>query len=88
MCDRTHWVIPREMIQVDETQILGKGKYGNVYLGNWLGTPVAIKHFEEYLPLEIKSIIQREFSTMTRIHHPHVCQLLGYTEEPFQIVME
>ena len=88
MCDRTHWVIPREMIQVDETHILGKGKYGNVYLGNWLGTPVAIKHFEEYLPLEIKSIIQREFSTMTRIHHPHVCQLLGYTEEPFQIVME
>jgi len=73
---------------VDETRILGKGKYGNVYLGNWLGTPVAIKHFESHLPLEIKNMIQREFSTMTRIHHPHVCQLLGYTEEPFQIVME
>jgi serine/threonine protein kinase len=88
MCDKTHWVIPPEMIQVDETRVLGKGKYGNVYLGNWLGTPVAIKHFEEHLPLEIKKMIQREFSTMTRIHHPHVCQLLGYTEEPFQIVME
>jgi hypothetical protein len=45
MCDKTHWVIPPEMIQVDETRVLGKGKYGNVYLGNWLGTPCSNKTF-------------------------------------------
>lgn len=82
-----HWVIAPSSIQVSE-KLLGRGKFGCVYLGNWLGTPVAVKHLEEDIHDEVKELVEKEFSTMTRIHHPNVCQLLGFTKEPFMIVME
>ena len=84
-----HWVIPNENIEVHKMdECLGNGAYGSVFLGDWLGTPVAVKCFDSSFPDEMKKCVRREFDTMTRIHHPNVCQLLGYTEEPFQIVME
>jgi serine/threonine protein kinase len=84
---RNHWVISPSSLQVSDT-LLGKGKFGCVYLGDWLGTPVAVKHLEEDIKEEVKELVEKEFSTMTRIHHPNVCQLLGFTKEPFRIVME
>jgi len=84
---RNHWVIAPSSIQVSD-KLLGRGKFGCVYLGNWLGTPVAVKHLEEDIQDEVKELVEKEFSTMTRIHHPNVCQLLGFTKEPFMIVME
>jgi len=84
---RNHWVIAPSSLTVTDT-LLGRGKFGCVYLGNWLGTPVAVKHLEEDIHEDIKELVEREFSTMTRIHHPNVCQLLGFTKEPFRIVME
>ena len=84
-----HWSIPIDNIQVNKVSgCLGQGAYGSVFLGDWLGTPVAVKCFDSSFPDEIKRNVRMEFDTMTRIHHPNVCQLLGYTEEPFQIVME
>lgn len=82
-----HWAIKSSYIIVEDI-LLGEGKFGRVYLGNWLGTPVAVKHLEDEVHDDIKELVEKEFSTMTRIHHPNVCQLLGFTKEPFQIVME
>lgn len=83
-----HWEISIEDITCDYKNLLGRGEYGNVYLGSWLGTPVAIKNVEYALSEASKTLLERELNTMTYIHHPHVCQLLGYTRKPFNIVME
>jgi len=84
------WVIsPREIfIHKDpKKNILGKGQFGVVTKGYWRGIPVALKQFDNIDPSKMK-LMMNEFSTMTKLHHPNIIQLLGYFESPYTIVME
>jgi serine/threonine protein kinase len=80
------WIIDLNELIILKKEI-GRGEYGTVFLGKWRGIIVAIKTFYELDKHKI-ALIRNEFHAMTKLHHPNIIQLLGYTEEPFMIVME
>ena len=80
------WEVPIESIKVDWKKSIGRGQFGNVYRARWRGTKVAVKFFSGVE--EKMYLIRKEFEIMTKLHHPNIIQLLGYTADPFSIVME
>lgn len=87
MSENLEWLILNRDIQIDYTHVLGEGQFGIVYKATWREITVAVKQFHPIHPSKIK-LIQNEFEVMTKLHHPHIIQLLGYIENPFSIVME
>jgi serine/threonine protein kinase len=84
------WIISRNEIYKhpdSKKNILGKGQFGVVTKGYWRGIPVALKQFNNLDPSKMK-LMKNEFSTMTKLHHPNIIQLLGYFDSPYTIVME
>ena len=71
------WEIDHKKIKYKEK--IAKGNFGEVWLGSWLGSPVAIKtvigsmaqdsEFIERFVLEIK--------LMSNLHHPNIVMFLG-----------
>eukprot|EP01087_Luapelamoeba_hula_P015462 TRINITY_DN4625_c0_g1_i4.p1 TRINITY_DN4625_c0_g1~~TRINITY_DN4625_c0_g1_i4.p1 ORF type:complete len:522 (+),score=134.37 TRINITY_DN4625_c0_g1_i4:39-1604(+) len=68
--------------------MVGKGNFGCVYSGEYIGTPVAIKKVEQQnvadLPEEsvmdeelAAKYLHRELSVLKSIHHPNVVQFMG-----------
>lgn len=82
------WEIPPWEILINSNQLLGKGKFGKVYLAEWRKTLVAVKVINNEVNEDNKKKYIQEFDTMSKTHHPNVVQLLGYVAEPFIIVME
>ncbi|XP_062505782.1 uncharacterized protein LOC134182399 [Corticium candelabrum] len=73
---------------------LGTGGYGEVGVGMWSGVAVAVKTFHEE-PVRVTdfniSLIRREVSVSSRVHHPNVVSICGAiidNEVPLRIVME
>lgn len=82
--DKQPWEIdPRKIKYKDK---LAKGNFGEVWLGSWLGSPVAIKtvigtmaqdsEFIERFVLEIK--------LMSNLHHPNIVMFLGAVVTPVE----
>lgn len=82
--------IPSTDFQIGEE--IGKGNYGTVFKGSWLGSVVAIKK----LPLGKKgkhaqlNLIKKEIELLSRLRHPNLIQLMAYCIEPTKamILME
>jgi len=82
------WVIPTEDIETTSTT-LGKGVFGEVRLGKWNGTEVAVKFPSRDASTDSKYDLKKEIEIMRELHHPNVVQFLGYSvENEFAIVME
>jgi len=81
------WLINKEQVCLSPKIVLGKGQFGKVYLGQWKKINVAVKFFNNLEESQIK-LIKNEFEAMTKLHHPHIIQLIGYTHFPFTIIME
>ncbi|KAF2071709.1 hypothetical protein CYY_006970 [Polysphondylium violaceum] len=56
--------------------VIGNGRYGEVSLGQWLGTPVAIKKLMEN-DEEANGLVDREIEILKEIRHPQIVQFLG-----------
>jgi len=82
------WEIPLDEIQIHKNELLGKGQYGSVYKGKWRGLEVAIKIFDNDMTGFSKKELLHEFKILTQLHHPNIVQLLGYTSDPFMVIME
>ena len=80
------WEVPPWEVEVDLGRCLGRGEFGTAYLATWRGTKVVAKVAKE--SPKAAALLQREFTTMARLHHPHVVQFLGYTVDPCMLVME
>jgi serine/threonine protein kinase len=80
------WEVPPWEVDVNLDQCLGKGEFGTAYIATWRGTNVVAKVAHQS-PVAA-ALLQREFSTMARIHHPNCVQFLGWTVDPCMIVME
>jgi len=56
--------------------VIGSGKFGEVYIGTYLGTPVAIKKILES-DEDTKVSIERELQMLKGVRHPNIVQFLG-----------
>jgi len=68
------WRIKYDELEFDE--LVSAGSAGEVYLGYYYGTPVAIKKLFA-LPPDQKHLVAREFGMMTEVNHPNIVQFLG-----------
>ncbi|EGG15355.1 LISK family protein kinase [Cavenderia fasciculata] len=64
--------------------VIGQGKYGEVSLGSYLGTPVAIKRILECNE-ETNQMIERELKILKEVRHPNIVQFLGATSHNNEI---
>ena len=83
-------VIPFEQIKMGRK--LGEGGFGAVYLGEYQGTPVAIKellgNMEEEANIQFQAF-QQECFVMSCLHHPNLVKLYGIcTTPPLRMVLE
>lgn len=81
------WEILSDELLIDRDNMIGSGEFGRIFTATWRGIMVAIKEFHD-LDDHKTRLMKNEFRVMTRLHHPNIIQLLGYTTEPFRIVME
>eukprot|EP00118_Oscarella_pearsei_P007498 m.37094 g.37094 ORF g.37094 m.37094 type:complete len:730 (+) comp32320_c0_seq2:140-2329(+) len=76
----------REVLLIDPSQIyltrqkLGKGLFGDVYVGQWLGVAVAVKEFQNLTTSKIHlQILQNEILISSQLHHPNILAVCGAT---------
>jgi serine/threonine protein kinase len=61
-----------------EKVLIGRGAFGHVYRGRYLGVPVAVKEF----PSETASIInafESEVAILCALRHPNILPIIGFT---------
>ena len=66
--------------------VIGGGAFGQVWLGNWHGTPVAVKVLsaicQRNLPNHILQSFEDEVAMLARLRHPNICLYMGAILEP------
>jgi len=62
---------------LDFGERIGKGNFGEVYKGSYLGTDVAIKKLFFVDDDFMQKYIEREMDTLTCLNHPNIVQLMG-----------
>ncbi|GAA6002758.1 uncharacterized protein JCM10292_003002 [Rhodotorula paludigena] len=61
---------------------LGKGSFGCVYKGEYLGIEVAIKEVLPSKDYDVEKYLQREITLMQQARHPNIVQYLGLSFAP------
>ncbi|KAK3577207.1 hypothetical protein CHS0354_030478 [Potamilus streckersoni] len=70
---------------------IGRGGFGVVYHGKWMGTDVAIKKMTLRVnSAEVIKMVEQEVSVHSRLRHPHIVQIMGVCSDPtsFYIISE
>lgn len=79
--DSEMWSI--DFDELDFEHVIGTGKFGEVYFGYYLGTPVAIKKILE-TDEDMKKSIERELAMLKNVKHPNIVQFLGLCKHKIQ----
>ena len=75
------WILNRNEIRVSD-QTLGVGAWGNVKLGTFRGTPVAVKQIHQLiLSPHNRRLFEREMTIASRCRHPCLLQFIGATND-------
>jgi len=62
---------------LENTQEIGGGNFGQVFRGTYFGTEVAIKQLLDVDDKDMHKYIEREMSTLRDMRHPNVVQFMG-----------
>eukprot|EP00794_Sanderia_malayensis_P000646 gene647-1314_t len=74
------WVIDRNEISLRQDTVLGVGGWGNVKLGRFRGTDVAVKQIHHLiLSSHNRRMFSREMNIASRCRHPCLLQFIGAT---------
>jgi serine/threonine protein kinase len=98
--DASRWQI--EYSDLTFTRVIGEGAFGQVFLGRWHETDVAIKMLSSLSALGLPSAgeastnaageaiktLEREVALMVNMRHPNVILFMGICPDPFCIVTE
>ena len=79
--DNPHWVIQRDEVIITQNT-LGGGGWGEVKVGIFRGTKVAVKRLYQQIQSEYNmDLFAREMNIASRIRHPNLLQFIGATRE-------
>ena len=79
--DNPHWVIQRDEVTITQNT-LGGGGWGEVKVGIFRGTKVAVKRLHPEIQSEYNmDLFAREMNIASRIRHPNLLQFIGATRE-------
>ena len=90
LIENPHWVIRRNEVTLTP-EILGKGGWGEVKIGVFRGTKVAVKCLHEAIISEHNcDLFSREMKIASNVRHPNLIQFIGATRvgNPIYIVTE
>ena len=90
LIENPHWVIRRNEVTLTP-EILGKGGWGEVKIGVFRGTKVAVKCLHEAIISEQNcDLFSREMKIASNVRHPNLIQFIGATRvgNPIYIVTE
>ena len=77
--DNPQWVIEREEIQMTR-EVVGRGGWGEVKVGVFRGTRVAVKCLYELILSQYNlELFSREMDIASRVRHPNLLQFIGAT---------
>lgn len=82
------WAIPRK--DLIKKSPIGKGEFGEVWLGEYQGSKVAIKMLKDLRDAKASQLFLREASVMTSLRHPNLVCLIGVSldEMPVYLITE
>jgi serine/threonine protein kinase len=66
-----------EDFNIDVNKLLGKGGFGQVYAGKWLGTPVAVKKVAVPRLSMSTALISKEVKLLSHLSHPNIVLMLA-----------
>ena len=79
--DNPHWVIQRDEVTITQNT-LGGGGWGEVKVGIFRGTKVAVKRLYQEIQSDFyMELFAREMDIVSRIRHPNLLQFIGSTRE-------
>ena len=79
--DNPHWVIRRDEVTITQNT-LGGGGWGEVKVGIFRGTTVAVKRLYQEIQSDFyMELFAREMNIASRIRHPNLLQFIGATRE-------
>ena len=79
--DNPHWVIQRDEVTITQNT-LGGGGWGEVKVGIFRGTKVAVKRLYQEIQSEYNmDLFAREMNIASTIRHPNLLQFIGATRE-------
>ena len=77
--DNPHWLIHKEEVQMTQ-EVLGTGGWGEVKVGVFRGTKVAVKCLHKLIISDYYlQLFSREMEIASRIRHPNLLQFIGAT---------
>ena len=82
------WEIAPWELFIFEDRLLGQGAFSKVYLAKWRETFVVAKVIDPEFAKLKKTLVLREITIMSKLHHPNIVQFLGFIDDPFILVIE